>query len=73
MTAVAARSGARSVWNAALRSPALRLVVKRLLLAVPIILGVTILDVPILDVTAPVRCRRRGDLLLGDVPAGRLV
>lgn len=43
MTAVAARSGARSVWNAALRSPALRLVVKRLLLAVPIILGVTIL------------------------------
>jgi peptide/nickel transport system permease protein len=43
VTAVAERQGYRGAWAQALRSPALRLVVKRLLLAIPIILGVTIL------------------------------
>ena len=43
MTAVAQRQGFRGTWSQVLRSPAVRLVVKRLLLAIPIILGVTIL------------------------------
>jgi peptide/nickel transport system permease protein len=44
VTAVASRRLTdRSAWTQALRSPALRLVVKRLLLAIPIVLGVTIL------------------------------
>lgn len=44
MTVVAPRRlSDRSAWAQALRSPALRLVVKRLLLAIPIVLGVTIL------------------------------
>ncbi|GLZ05629.1 peptide ABC transporter [Actinomadura sp. NBRC 104412] len=45
MTAVVAkrRTGDRGIWAQMLRSPAVRLVVKRLLLAIPIMLGVTIL------------------------------
>jgi peptide/nickel transport system permease protein len=45
VTAVVAerRKGYRDVWAQMLRSPAVRLVVKRLLLAIPITLGVTIL------------------------------
>lgn len=45
MTAVVARrrEGYRGLWGRVLRSPAVRLVVKRLLLAIPITLGVTIL------------------------------
>ncbi|HEY7487111.1 MAG TPA: ABC transporter permease [Streptosporangiaceae bacterium] len=44
MTAVAERQGYRGAWTQALRSPVSRLVVKRLLLAIPIMLGVTILS-----------------------------
>jgi peptide/nickel transport system permease protein len=43
MTAVAQRQGYRSTWARVLRSPAVRLIVKRLLLAIPITLGVTVL------------------------------
>jgi peptide/nickel transport system permease protein len=40
---IAARRDYRGAWTQAIRSPALRLVVKRLLLAIPITLGVTVL------------------------------
>jgi peptide/nickel transport system permease protein len=43
VTAIAQEAGHRGTWTQVLRSPALRLVVKRLLLAIPIILGVSIL------------------------------
>jgi peptide/nickel transport system permease protein len=40
---VVQRPGSRSTWTQVLRSPAVRLIAKRLLLAIPITLGVTIL------------------------------
>ena len=43
MTALAQRAVDRGTWAQVLRSPAVKLIVKRLLLAIPITLGVTIL------------------------------